>query len=361
MFNGKTYIQVDGVMMGSPLGALFANIFMCEMENEIMPTLGTKLINWMRYVDDTFVFIKNGKQEEVLRKLNAYHENIRFTYELEEANGLPFLDVLVTRGVNRKLETSVYRKSTNTDIYMNWEAHAPNTWKLATLRSLVKRALFISSTERTLKIEIEHLKKVFTTYNNYPKKVVDDVIEEETNKFHRTTNHDNHEESDKESSVVTLAVPYGGKEGEQIMKKLKRSIEGNNSDSRKKVKVRIVYTAEKLGARFPVKDRIPDEHLHNVVYHATCPNKNCKSCYTGETKCRMQKRNIQHNSKDEKSHILIHSKKTKHRRVWMKDFKILGRGYSSDFKRKISEALFIKKMKPDLNIQKEALKLKLYN
>ena len=145
------------------------------------------------------------------------------------------------------------------------------------------------------------------------------------------------------------------------MKKLKKSIEGNNSDSRKKVKVRIVYTAEKLGARFPVKDRIPDEHLHNVVYHATCPNKNCKSCYTGETKCRMQKRNIQHNSKDEKSHILIHSKKTKHRRVWMKDFKILGRGYSSDFKRKISEALFIKKMKPDLNIQKEALKLKLYN
>ena len=99
MFNGKTYIQVDGVMMGSPLGALFANIFMCEMENEIVPTLGTKLINWMRYVDDTFVFIKNGKQEEVLRKLNAYHENIRFTYELEEANGLPFLDVLVTRGV----------------------------------------------------------------------------------------------------------------------------------------------------------------------------------------------------------------------------------------------------------------------
>ena len=102
-------------------------------------------------MDDTFVFIEKGKQEEVLRKLNAYHENIRFTYELEEANGLPFLDVLVTRGVNRKLETSVYRKSTNTDIYMNWEAYAPNTWKLATLRSLVKRALFISSTERTHK------------------------------------------------------------------------------------------------------------------------------------------------------------------------------------------------------------------
>ena len=31
MFNEKLYIQIDGVMMGSPLGSLFANIFMCEL------------------------------------------------------------------------------------------------------------------------------------------------------------------------------------------------------------------------------------------------------------------------------------------------------------------------------------------
>ena len=33
----------------------------------------------------------------------------------------------------------------------------------------------------------------------------------------------------------------------------------------------------------------------------------------------------------------------------------------SDFKRKISESLFIKQLKPDLNKQKDAFKLKLYN
>ena len=36
----------------------------------------------------------------------------------------------------------------------------------------------------------------------------------------------------------------------------------------------------------------------------------------------------------------------------MDDFKVLGSGYSSDFKRKISEALHIKELRPDLNIQK---------
>ena len=45
----------------------------------------------------------------------------------------------------------------------------------------------------------------------------------------------------------------------------------------------------------------------------------------------------------------------------MKNVKILGRRYKSDFKRRISESLFIKKLKPDLNKQKDAFKLKLYN
>ena len=73
------------------------------------------------------------------------------------------------------------------------------------------------------------------------------------------------------------------------------------------------------------------------------------------------KRTLDHNSRDKASHVLAHSKKTKHRRVYMENLKILGRGYKSDFKRKISESLFIKELKPDLNKQKDAFKLKLFN
>ena len=38
------------------------------------------------------------------------------------------------------------------------------------------------------------------------------------------------------------------------------------------------------------------------IYHATCPNKNCKSCYTEGTKCILQKGDIQHNRKEKKQH-----------------------------------------------------------
>ena len=39
-FNEELYLQVDGVAMGSPLGPLLANIFMCKLENHIIPPNG---------------------------------------------------------------------------------------------------------------------------------------------------------------------------------------------------------------------------------------------------------------------------------------------------------------------------------
>ena len=367
MFNGKMYVQIDGVMMGSPLGALFANIFMCELENTIVPQLGDSILHWTRYVDDTFAFIKPEKKDEVRRRLDSFHEKISFTHEDEKDNSIAFLDVAVTRGNDQKLETSVYRKPTNTDVYMNWYAHAPAAWKIATLTSLVKRAVMVSSTTDAMKKEIDHLKKVFTEFNDYPEKVVNNVIENELQKTRETeeveqANEENEDTTEETTNVtVTLSLPYAGAQGEQIMRKMKRMIEHIGSKPGEERNIRVIYTAKRLGTKFPVKDKTPKEHLHNVVYHAKCPNKKCESEYTGETRCRTQKRVIQHNKKDKKSHLLIHANETKHRRVWMNDFEIVGSGYSSNFKRKISESLFIKKLKPDLNVQKESLRLSLYN
>ena len=38
-FNGKTYIQTDGVAMGLPLGPVLADIFMIELEKSLLPEL----------------------------------------------------------------------------------------------------------------------------------------------------------------------------------------------------------------------------------------------------------------------------------------------------------------------------------
>ena len=116
---------------------------------------------------------------------------------------------------------------------------------------------------------------------------------------------------------------------------------------------------KKLASKCHVKVEIKLSNKHNITYAAECPT--CGNKYVGQMKSRCIKRVVEHNAKDINSHLLRHAKQTKHIRVWLDDFKILGIGYSSDFKRKISEALYIKELRPELNIQKDSYSLNLFN
>ena len=116
-FNGKYYDQIDGVAMGSPLGPLFANIFMDEFENSHMETLKELgVITWMRYVDDVFSVIRDETcSQNILSYVNSQHNNIKFTIENEKQNKIPFLDTKVTRK-ETNLTTSIYHKPTFTGV-----------------------------------------------------------------------------------------------------------------------------------------------------------------------------------------------------------------------------------------------------
>ena len=87
---------------------------------------------------------------------------------------------------DNKLVCSVYKKSTNNDIYMNWHSFAPKTWKTGTLKSLIERATLICSIEELLKEELEHLEKVLREKNNFPKWVIRNVMIEVKNKHQRS-------------------------------------------------------------------------------------------------------------------------------------------------------------------------------
>ena len=83
--------------MGSPLGPVLAGIFMVELEKQIIPTLGNMVLNKKRFVEDTIGYFKNGRIDIILSKLNSFHPNIQFTYEIQKENKLPFLVVLLIR------------------------------------------------------------------------------------------------------------------------------------------------------------------------------------------------------------------------------------------------------------------------
>ena len=189
LFNGQTYQQIDGVAMGSPLGPVIANIFMSELEQAVIPTLAEDVSLWRRYVDDTFTFIREGSIQKVLDALNGFHPSIQFTHEEGQDGQIAFLDVKVITKQDRSFNTEVYRKKTDTNVYIHWQSFAPKTWKIGTLRGLIRRAFVLCSTEDARKKEIAFLKKTFRGINGYPSRIVNTTIREVEQKFEqeRTT------------------------------------------------------------------------------------------------------------------------------------------------------------------------------
>ena len=180
-FDNNLYMQVEGVAMGSPLGPLLANVFMCELESTIIPKLADEIFIWRRYVDDTFAIIKTNMQDKILEELNNFHQNLQFTYEKEKDKTISFLDVKIMRDKENgsTLNTAIYRKSTHTNIYINWNSHSPTSWKIGTIKTLVKRAFDIVSTKKHLEEELKFLLHTFSDLNQYPKQLVESIISQE--------------------------------------------------------------------------------------------------------------------------------------------------------------------------------------
>ena len=71
---------------------------------------------------------------------------------------MPFLDILVTPGRDGSLSTSVYRKPTHTDLYLQWDSHHTLTSKYSVIGTLQHRAQTICSNPQLLQKLEQHLK-----------------------------------------------------------------------------------------------------------------------------------------------------------------------------------------------------------
>ena len=120
------------------------------------------------------------------------------------------------------------------------------------------------------------------------------------------------------------------------------------------VKTRVTYTGQKLSTKLQIKNKTKDQHKHDLVYYSKYPEPTCHEDYLGETGRRIIERSADHCGKDKQSHLLRHALNNNHKIVDLKDFKIIDSSYHNNrFKRKISEALYIKQYKPSLNTQEQ--------
>ena len=160
--------------------------------------------------------------------------------------------------------------------------------------------------------------------------------------------------------MYSLILPYAQPKGNTIIKtinnSLKRILPPNN------VKASVTCTGQKLSTTLQIKDKTKDRHKHDLVYYSKCPKSTCNEDYLSETGRRIIERSADHCSKYKHSHLLRHTLNNNHKTADLKDFKIIDFGYhNNSFKRKISEALYIKQYKPPLNTEEQSVQLKIFN
>ena len=97
---------------------------MVNLEKSLVTKLNVYINFWRRYVDDAITVVKTGSVEYLLSVLNNFHPKIKFTYEMEVESKLAFLDILLHRD-GHDIITTVYRKVTNNDVYLNWYSFCP--------------------------------------------------------------------------------------------------------------------------------------------------------------------------------------------------------------------------------------------
>ena len=206
VFRGQFFRQKFGAPMGSPISPGVADLCMEVFEEETQalcpPHLSPHV--WYRYVDDTFATLHEYAIEEFTEYLNSRNPHIQFTREIEENNNIPFLDVCVHLMDDGTLKTSVYRKPTHTDQYLNWDSHHPLDHKRSVVRTLLNRAETHVSDPQDRLTEKKHVRQVLLAngYKDWSLKIPNQSNKEERQKEKQAN------QSDSKSPSPLIGLPY---------------------------------------------------------------------------------------------------------------------------------------------------------
>ena len=126
--------------MGSPIAPVLVNLFLAHYEKQgIEEFQHHAIVFYKRYVADISCLVENETvAEDFLSYLNSKHPNIKFTIKIENENKLPFLDVLNIFSDIRFL-TIVFRKTTFTELFLNFTSFTPLCYKIALTKTFLHR------------------------------------------------------------------------------------------------------------------------------------------------------------------------------------------------------------------------------
>ena len=240
---------------------------------------------------------------------------------------------------------SIYRKSTFTGLLLDFLSYNPFSYKIALVKTLVHRIYNICNSNDMLHRDITKLKQILAR-NMYPPLLIDKIIRKFLDKC--TTPQTENEEP---SNISFYKLPYVRDASERTKKQLK-DIQLTYCKSNS---IRISFSTFKIGSVFSAKDKLDKLLKSFVVYRYVCPS--CNARYVGET-TRHLKTRIEEHLNSSSTHISKHLSKSGACRELSDSscFEIIDSA-NSEFALKVKEAMHIGWERPNINVQKETVKV----
>ena len=272
VFEDKLYEQFEGVAMGSPLGPLMANSFMCMLEKRLSDSNALPSY-YRRYVDDTIaVFSSHEDHIKFFDTINTLHPSIKFTAELAKDNILPFIGVNISKA-NEVLHTAVHHKHTDSGLLLHFHSHTDIKYKRALLRTMITRAYRLSSSWHALHEECSHIHRVFTALR-YPTGLIEHTISDVISSHRQTAETISQPQSLSEPARFVL--PF---KSQKACQQLRSDVQTLNK--RFSLSIQPVFTSTKLKDMItPAVKKEPIISRSCVVYQYTCT---CEKRYVGFT------------------------------------------------------------------------------
>ena len=336
--------------MGSPLGPLLANVFMCSIE-ETLQQDGLLPPFYRRYVDDTLTIMPDRvTADHFLRKLNHCHSSVKFTMETEHDGSLPFLGVELLNRAPR-IETKVYIKPTNTGLLLHYQSHVDDRYKRSLINTMLDRPYRLSSDWSHFHEECDRLREVFSKLK-YPQHLIDTAIKKVIDT--KVSDPQPYPSSQEKANTVRVILPFKDQGSANIVKQQlsKLSLKVGTA-------IQPVFVSRKLNEDLKVQEAKPSiVNQQCVVYEFKCNL--CDAGYVGYTRGHLHERVDGHKRKSSsiyKHYHLQHNDQIPQR--FLELFHVLAK-CTSKFDCLIHEMLFIRKLKPELNVQTDSIRAKVF-
>ena len=155
--------------------------------------------------------IKPDNVKEVHNSLNKFDKNLHIAVDIFQNKAPHFLDLELSPD-----RISIFRKDTNTGLYLNFTSFLPWTYCTSWIKTLVTRASRICAPNK-LSSEINIIKR-FASWNDFPKSVVNSIINKTLNTPSNNEGPNINNTEKNNEITIHFHFPYYGDKGFSLLK-----------------------------------------------------------------------------------------------------------------------------------------------